>query len=71
MIHYRDAGLGEEARTSLETEGSTCKAGNRRSKRKSDRGSLGLNYFPTFLTPNKGFTVTVALSCKIQDNYTQ
>ena len=39
--------------------------------RKSLRGSLDLNYFPAFLTPNRGFTVTAALSCKVQDNCSQ
>ena len=41
MIHPREASLGEEARTSLETEGSTREAGNPRLKLKSARNSLG------------------------------
>ena len=39
--------------------------------RKSVRGSLDLNYFSAFLTPNRGFTVTAALSYKVQDNCSQ
>ena len=35
------------------------------------RSGLGLNCFPAFLTLNREFTVTTALSCKIQDNCTQ
>ena len=39
--------------------------------RKSVCGSLDLNYFLAFSTPNRGFTVTAALSCKVQDNCSQ
>ena len=55
----------------LKTADSAYKASDPRSNRKSARGSLGLDCFSTFLTPNKGFTVTAALSCKVQDNCIQ
>ena len=56
---------------SFKTEDSSRKASDPRSKRRSIRGSLGLNCFSAFLTPDRGFTITAALSCKIQDNCTQ
>ena len=39
--------------------------------RKSVRSNLDLNCFPAYSTLNKRFTVTAALSCKVQDNCSQ
>ena len=69
VIHPRKANYREE--WSLKMRDSARKASDPRSKRKSTRGSFGLIYFPAFLTPSRGFTVTITLSYKIQDNCTQ
>ena len=58
MIHPREASLGEEARSSLKTEGSTREAGNPRSKMKSTCGSLGLSFRSLFLTSIVGHYIT-------------
>ena len=58
MINPREASLGEEAMTSLKTEGSTREAGDPRSKMKSACGSLGLSFRSLFLTPIVGPYVT-------------
>ena len=57
VIHPREASLGEEARTSLKTEGSTREAGDPRSKMKSTCGSLGLSLRSAFLAPNVRYFV--------------
>ena len=67
MIHPREASLGEEARTSLKTEGSTLEVGDPRLKTEFTRGGISLIFvlFVYIIVPVEPRIITVGVISKV------